>query len=90
MHFIFDRLLINYVLFSYSLYLQTIVTSTTLTGRKRKLEAEDGDRYQVDVLSNADVWVPSANADTSSEITQCLQTQLVVLSGVSNVTNVIL
>ncbi|XP_052270914.1 DNA annealing helicase and endonuclease ZRANB3-like isoform X3 [Dreissena polymorpha] len=54
---------------------KTIVTSTTLTGRKSELKAADGDRYQVDVLSNAEVWVPSTN-QPETNVTQYLQTQL--------------
>ena len=40
---------------------QTIVTSTTLTGRSQQMEADAGDKYQIDVLSNADAWVPKEN-----------------------------
>ncbi|WAR19042.1 ZRAB3-like protein [Mya arenaria] len=54
----------------------TIVTSTTLTGHKRQMEAAAGNKYQVDVLSNADVWVPSTISADTSAITQCLQAQL--------------
>ncbi|XP_052770121.1 DNA annealing helicase and endonuclease ZRANB3-like [Mya arenaria] len=55
---------------------KTIVTSTTLTGHKRQMEAAAGNKYQVDVLSNADVWVPSTISADTSAITQCLQAQL--------------
>jgi len=61
---------------------QTIVTSTTLTGQKRKLEALAGDKYQVDVLSNADAWVPTDNTDTSANnnsLLQSLNTQVVCI-----------
>ena len=39
------------------------MTSKTLTGKKREMEADAGDKYQVDVLSNAEVWVPKENED---------------------------
>ncbi|XP_060588845.1 DNA annealing helicase and endonuclease ZRANB3-like [Ruditapes philippinarum] len=54
---------------------KTIVTSTTLTGKKRKMEADEGDRYQVDVLSNAEVWVPATNSETSN-LTEYFETTL--------------
>ena len=39
------------------------MTSKTLTGKKKEMEADAGDKYQVDVLSNAEVWVPKENED---------------------------
>ena len=47
---------------------KTIVTSTTLSGKSQQLEADAGDKYQIDVLSNADVWIPkeNENPDVSS------------------------
>ena len=39
------------------------MTSKTLTGKKKEMEADTGDKYQVDVLSNAEVWVPKENED---------------------------
>lgn len=34
--------------------------TATLNGRVQSLEADEGERYQVEVLSNAEAWVPSA------------------------------
>ncbi|XP_041355176.1 DNA annealing helicase and endonuclease ZRANB3-like [Gigantopelta aegis] len=42
---------------------KTVVTTTALSGRGKNLEADKGDKYQVDVLSNADAWVPSKQSD---------------------------
>ena len=39
------------------------MTSKTLTGKKKEMEADAGDKYQVDVLSNAEVWLPKENED---------------------------
>ena len=39
------------------------MTFKTLTGKKKEMEADAGDNYQVDVLSNAEVWVPKENED---------------------------
>ena len=39
------------------------MTSKTLTGKKKEMEADAGDKYQVDVLSNAEVWVPKENEE---------------------------
>lgn len=60
-------------------FFQTIVTSTTLTGKKQQLEAHAGDKYQVDVLSNAEAWIPTSNPDNTANnsILQSLHTQLV-------------
>ncbi|KAK3093683.1 hypothetical protein FSP39_018875 [Pinctada imbricata] len=47
---------------------KTIVTTTTLNGRKQKMEAGSGDKYQVDILSNADAYVPSQEeGDTTQD-----------------------
>ncbi|XP_059156186.1 DNA annealing helicase and endonuclease ZRANB3-like [Physella acuta] len=37
---------------------KTIVTSTALTGHTRQLDHEEGEGYQVALLSNADMWEP--------------------------------
>jgi hypothetical protein len=42
------------------------------------MEADEGDRYQVDVLSNAEVWVPASNSETSN-LTEYFETTLVSL-----------
>ncbi|XP_050404598.1 DNA annealing helicase and endonuclease ZRANB3 [Patella vulgata] len=42
---------------------KTVVTTTTLSGKKQELEAEAGDKYQVELLSNADVYSQDDNSD---------------------------
>ncbi|KAL8559599.1 hypothetical protein ACOMHN_008310 [Nucella lapillus] len=53
---------------------KTIVTSTALTGRRQALQAEAGDRYQVELLSAADAYTP-AEEDAEIDITQLIQSQ---------------
>ncbi|KAL5009114.1 hypothetical protein ScPMuIL_014695 [Solemya velum] len=52
---------------------KTIVTTTALTGRKQALKALEGDNYQIDVLSNAEAWVP--NQDKNLDLSEYLQSQ---------------
>ncbi|XP_064602410.1 uncharacterized protein LOC135468214 isoform X2 [Liolophura sinensis] len=40
---------------------KTTIVTATLNGRVQSLEADEGDRYQVEVLSNAEAWVPSSH-----------------------------
>jgi len=47
------------------------VISVTLNGEKRKLKMEGGTSEQVDCLSNADAYVPSA--DLSTDVAAVLQ-----------------
>ncbi|KAK6183076.1 hypothetical protein SNE40_010622 [Patella caerulea] len=42
---------------------KTVVTTTTLSGKKQELEAEAGDKYQVELLSNADVYSQDDTSD---------------------------
>ncbi|XP_067682892.1 DNA annealing helicase and endonuclease ZRANB3-like [Haliotis asinina] len=42
---------------------KTLVTSTALSGQRRNLEAGKGDKHQVELLSNADAWVPTEQTD---------------------------
>ncbi|KAH9519017.1 Swi SNF matrix associated, actin dependent regulator of chromatin [Bulinus truncatus] len=41
---------------------KTVVTSTALSGETRKLELDEGDQYQIDLLSNADMWRPEEDS----------------------------
>jgi len=50
-------------MFVCELYFQTIVTTTTLNGKKQALQADQGDSYQIDVLSNAEAFIPKENED---------------------------
>jgi len=50
---------------------QTSVISETLNGKKRKLKMDGGTSDQVDCLSNADAYVPSA--DMSTDVASILQ-----------------
>ncbi|XP_076443122.1 DNA annealing helicase and endonuclease ZRANB3-like [Babylonia areolata] len=52
---------------------KTIVTSTTLTGKRQALQADAGDRYQVELLSSADAYTPEDNSDI--DISQLIQSQ---------------
>ena len=51
--------------------MQTSVISVTLNGERRKLKMHDGTSEQVDCLSNADAYVPSA--DLSTDVAAVLQ-----------------
>ncbi|OWF54351.1 DNA annealing helicase and endonuclease ZRANB3-like isoform X2 [Mizuhopecten yessoensis] len=42
---------------------KTIVTTTTLNGKKQELAADKGSRYQIDILSNADAVLPQPTKD---------------------------
>jgi len=53
------------------------VISVTLNGEKRKLKMEGGSSEQVDCLSNADAYVPSA--DLSTDVAAVLQHCQVVI-----------
>jgi len=53
---------------------QTSVISVTLNGEKRRLQMEGGTSEQVDCLSNADAYVPSADLSTNvAAVLQCCQ-----------------
>ena len=54
------------------------MTTATLNGRKQKLEAEGGDKYQVDILSNADAYVPTQEeGDTTQDFAALFASQQV-------------
>ncbi|XP_013069197.2 LOW QUALITY PROTEIN: DNA annealing helicase and endonuclease ZRANB3-like [Biomphalaria glabrata] len=40
---------------------KTVVTSTALTGRRKQIELTDGNKDQIDLLSNAEMWEPKAD-----------------------------
>ncbi|XP_060077522.1 DNA annealing helicase and endonuclease ZRANB3-like [Ylistrum balloti] len=42
---------------------KTIITTTTLNGKKQELAADKGNRYQIEVLSNADAVLPQPTKD---------------------------
>ncbi|XP_069116128.1 DNA annealing helicase and endonuclease ZRANB3-like isoform X2 [Argopecten irradians] len=44
---------------------KTIVTTTTLNGKRQELNADKGNRYQIEVLSNAEAVVPNKDVDLS-------------------------
>ena len=52
-----------------------MVTTTALSGKGRNLEADKGDKYQVEVLSNAEAWVPSKQSEM--DFTSFFQSQRV-------------
>ncbi|XP_071080928.1 DNA annealing helicase and endonuclease ZRANB3-like [Haliotis cracherodii] len=52
---------------------KTLVTSTALSGQRRNMEADKGDEYQVELLSNADAWVPAEQTDL--DLTSFFQSQ---------------
>ncbi|KAJ8308699.1 hypothetical protein KUTeg_013573 [Tegillarca granosa] len=64
-----------YNLASYTEFLkqQTIVTTTALDGKKKKLEADQGEKFQINILSNADVYVKPDNEDV--DLSQMLSSQ---------------
>ncbi|CAL1546880.1 unnamed protein product [Lymnaea stagnalis] len=51
---------------------KTIVTSTALTGHSKKLDHEEGDKYQIDLLSNAEVWQPKED-NTNVDVADLMQ-----------------
>ncbi|KAL3874854.1 hypothetical protein ACJMK2_037814 [Sinanodonta woodiana] len=53
---------------------KTIVTTMTLNGQKQILQAYDADKYQVDILSNADAWIPDQN-DKELDLLNYFQSQ---------------
>ncbi|XP_033734457.1 DNA annealing helicase and endonuclease ZRANB3-like isoform X2 [Pecten maximus] len=44
---------------------KTIVTSTTLNGKRQELAADKGNHYQIEVLSNAEAVLPAKDIDLS-------------------------
>ena len=57
--------------------LQTVITSTALTGKTRTLQALDGDKYQINLLSAADAYEPEENTEMEQEAMEMVQSQLV-------------
>ncbi|BFZ17035.1 hypothetical protein BsWGS_20074 [Bradybaena similaris] len=53
---------------------KTLVTSTTLTGTTKPLHHVEGESYQVELLSNADVWRPTEDS-SDVNVTQLVQSQ---------------
>ncbi|KAK3611454.1 hypothetical protein CHS0354_032734 [Potamilus streckersoni] len=53
---------------------KTIVTTMTLNGQKQVLQACGADKSQVDILSNADAWIPDQN-DKELDLLNYFQSQ---------------
>jgi hypothetical protein len=58
------------------LFVQTLVTTATLTGKTRSLQAYDGDEFQVNLLSAAEAYVPPENTEQFDAM-ELVQSQLV-------------
>lgn len=58
------------------------MTSAALSGKSQKLQHCDGDSYQVELLSNADVWRPEV-ADVDMDVARLVRSQKVDLHLVS-------
>ncbi|ESP02276.1 hypothetical protein LOTGIDRAFT_138707 [Lottia gigantea] len=54
---------------------KTVVTSTTLSGKKQELEAESGDKYQVELLSNAEVNYAVEDENSDMDLSNYFQSQ---------------
>ena len=63
---------------TFLLFWQTIVTTTTLNGQKQVLTADKGDKYQVDLLSTADVYkAPTAEEAANTDFAAIFSSQQV-------------
>ena len=55
---------------------QTLVTTTALTGKTQALQADAGESYQVELLSAAEAYTPAAD-DAEVDAMELVQSQLV-------------
>ena len=55
---------------------QTLVTTTALTGKSQALQADAGESYQVELLSAAEAYTPAVD-DAEVDAMELVQSQLV-------------
>ena len=60
----------------WSVSVQTLVTTTALTGKTQALQADAGESYQVELLSAAEAYTPAAD-DAEVDAMELVQSQLV-------------